>query len=124
MTERIGGNRAIICRAGGRVFAIAGTSVREVCTDHQLVRMPGVAAPVEGVFNLRGTLITVVRVTGEVAAKTGDASPSPWCVVVQGREGRVGLGVDEVADFDVPAPGIPTIDVETVIEAVFRHGAS
>ncbi len=122
--ERIGSNLAVICRSGERVFALAGPSVREVCTDFQLVRMPGVAGPTEGVVNLRGTLITVIRVEGEVGVPSRAETPSPWCVVVQGRDGRVGLGVDEVIDFDVPGPGVPTIDVDSVIEAVFGRETS
>lgn len=123
-TSRNGANRAVICRLGERVFALPGTAVREVCTDVQLVRMPGVAAPVEGVFNLRGTLVTVVRASGESVAERTERTASTWCVVVQGRDGRVGLGVDDVIDFEVPGPEVPLLDVEAAIESIFRRGTS
>jgi chemotaxis signal transduction protein len=86
--------------------------------------MPGVAAPVEGVFNLRGTLITVVRASGPADSDIRESTGSPWCVVVQWRDGRVGLGVDEVIDYQVPGPGIPTFDAENFIEAALHQRVS
>lgn len=122
MTEQPEGTRAVVCRVGRHRFALAGDAVREVCTDLQLVRMPGVAAPVEGVFNLRGTLVTVVRAAGTFADGSGDPGPSAWCVVVQYRDGRVGFGVDEVIDFAATGPEVPMVDVEAALEPVFRRG--
>ena len=114
----------MICRADKKLFALPGTVVREVCTDVQLIRMPGVAAQVEGVFNLRGTLVTVVRASDGESVSRPQGTPSTWCVVVQGRDGRVGLGVDDVVDFAVPDPEVPVFDVDAVIRSVFRRGAS
>ncbi|MBM4188701.1 MAG: chemotaxis protein CheW [Gemmatimonadetes bacterium] len=51
----------MVCRVGDRRLALGTDAVREVCTGLNVAPMPGVAAPVEGVVNLRGTLITVVR---------------------------------------------------------------
>ena len=116
MTDRPEGHRAVLCRVGSHEFVLASSAVREVCTDLALVRMPGVASPVEGVVNLRGTLVTVVRVGG-------DTVPSAWYVVVEFRDRRVALGVDEVIDFVAPPAGLESIDVEKLLEPVFGRAS-
>ena len=121
MTDQNGKDRVVTCQAGSYRFALAGSVVREVCTDLKLVRMPGVASPVEGVVNLRGNLVTVVRAEAVLSGRPCDQSPSAWCVVVRFREGRVALGVDLVLDF-APPDGLEPIDVEALLEPVFRRG--
>lgn len=118
-TDQHAPDRVVICRAGNRRFALPGAVVREVCTDLKLVRMPGVALPVEGVVNLRGTLVTVVRAEAILSPGPWQPGSSEWCVVVRFREGRVGLGVDEVVDFAVPG-GLELMDVDALLEPVFR----
>lgn len=81
--------------------------------------MPGVAPPVEGVVNLRGTLVTVVR--GDLlvpGSSAGAGAPSAWCVVLRLRGGRIGLGVDEILDLsgdDAEVVG----DLEARLESMF-----
>ncbi|MGE0441622.1 MAG: chemotaxis protein CheW [Gemmatimonadales bacterium] len=114
------GNRVVICRAGGLRFALDVTAVREVCTGISLVPVPGVASPVEGVANVRGTLVTVVRAADLLSEPPGpDSGPSPWLVVLRARGGRVGLGVDDVVDLDAVDAPVDRFDVEGALQPLF-----
>lgn len=111
--------RVVVCRIGGRQFALPVAAVREVCTGISLVRVPGVAAPVEGVANIRGTLVTVIR-AADLFDLTGDGpGNSNWLVVLGLRGGRIGLGVDEVLDLDTGTTGIDVVDIGAVLGSVF-----
>ncbi|MFN0181356.1 MAG: chemotaxis protein CheW [Gemmatimonadales bacterium] len=113
--------RAVICQAGSSLFALSSRDVREVCTDAKLVQMPGVAPPVEGVINLRGTLVTIVRASSLLGGRGEPDAPSTWFVVLRYRDGRVGLGVDDVVDFALPSPDVPWLDPTVGLEPHFRR---
>lgn len=111
--------KVVACRIGGRQFALPVSSVREVCTGFSLVRVPGVASPVEGVVNIRGTLVTVAR-GAELVDLPGDGpGVSKWLVVLGVVGGRIGLGVDEVLDLDTGTTGIDSVDIASVLGSVF-----
>ena len=110
----------IVCRAGRHRFSLRVAAVREVCTNLSPVRVPGAAAPVEGVANIRGTLVTVVRADGLLEDTAPLESPSPWLVVLAGHEGRVGLGVDEVEDpGTLVGPDVRLLDPERELAKIF-----
>ena len=114
--------KAVVCRVGTHRFALASGDGREVCTGEILVQMPGVALPVEGVINLRGTLVTIIRGSAlmpEAGQETG--GPSAWFVVLRYRDGRVGLGVDEVVDFAIPPAGVGFLHPDARLEPLFRR---
>lgn len=117
VTDRTAG-KVVVCRIGARRFALPVAAVREVCTGFSLVRVPGVAAPVEGVANVRGTLVTVIR-GAELFDLAGDGPGSNWLVVLGIRSGRIGIGVDEVLDLDTGMTGIDLVDIEAVLGSVF-----
>ncbi len=111
--------KVVVCRIGARQFALPVSSVREVCTGFSLVRVPGVASPVEGVANIRGTLVTVVRGSELFDLPGDDAGGSRWLVVLGMAGGRIGIGVDEVLDLDVGTTGIDLVDIAAVLGSVF-----
>jgi chemotaxis signal transduction protein len=81
--------------------------------------MPGVAAPVEGVANVRGALVTVVSAAALLGEPTERTGSPPWLVVLQYRGGRVGLGVDDVEDLVVRDDDAALLEIEPRLEAVF-----
>lgn len=115
--------RMVVCTAGGVRFALAVGAVREVCTGVTSVKVPGVAAPVEGVANIRGTLVTIVRAAHLLGAEAASA-PSAWFVVLSGYGGRVGLGVDDVIDLEQADPAVVPFDVDGALEPVFGRPGS
>ena len=95
-------------------------AVREVCTDVPVVRMPGVAPPVRGVANVRGTVVTVVGAAELLRMPSEAAGPVvPWLVVLRYREGRVGLSVDEVVDLVAIDATIPPIAIDAELDPLF-----
>jgi len=110
----------VVCRAGTRRFGLDLADVREVCTDVRIVRMPGVAAPVEGVANVRGSVVTVVRAADLLGEGPGAGGQSPWLVVLQFRGGRVALGVDDVEDLGAPAAGVERLEVTAGLAPLFE----
>ncbi|MFN2316120.1 MAG: chemotaxis protein CheW [Gemmatimonadales bacterium] len=107
--------RVLRCRSGGLEWALADSAVREVTGMVPLARIPGAAAAVLGLGNLRGAMVTVVD-TRRLLGQAADGPPVAVVVVEAGGR-RVGLAVDEVDDlhyvpmeaFEIAhgAPGIP-----------------
>lgn len=107
----------MVCRVGANRFLLDVAAVREVCTGIPIVRVPGVAAPVEGVANVRGTLVTVIRGGAVIGAELGGGT-SPWLVVLSARAGRVGLGVDEVLPADEASATDAVVDLTVTLDRV------
>jgi chemotaxis signal transduction protein len=84
--------------------------------------MPGVAAPVHGVANVRGTVITVIRASDLLGVPDGGAGELPWLVVLRYRNGRVGLSVDEVEELATLDPTIPPLVIEAALDPLFDGG--
>ncbi|MEZ4589337.1 MAG: chemotaxis protein CheW [Gemmatimonadales bacterium] len=118
----LAGARVVVCRVADRRFSLAVSDVREVCTGLKIVQMPGVASPVEGVANVRGSVVTVVRAADLLGVQSEASGGSPWLVVLQYRDGRVALGVDEVVDLDEPTGTIPGFEVQSELAPVFGVG--
>ena len=113
------GGRVVVCQVGEVRFALSVEAVREVCTGVTPVQVPGVAAPVEGVANVRGTLVTVVRGAELLGVPARSEGPSPWLVVLHARGGRVGLGVDDVLDLGPGDEAVTRVDLDGALESVF-----
>lgn len=122
MTSQATG-RVVVCRVGERRFALPITAVREVCTGIRLAGVPGVAAPVEGVANVRGVLVTVVRAADLLGVPAASAGPSPWLVVLRFRGGRVAVGVDEVLDLETEGSSADRFDIERALDPIFGPAA-
>lgn len=87
--------------------------------------MPGVAPPVEGVANVRGTLVTVVRGEVVLGGPLGAGwEPSPWLVVLSLRGGRVGLGVDDVVSTEDGLTAVALAALDDVLAAVIGEAKS
>ena len=82
--------------------------------------MPGVAAPVHGVANVRGTVVTVIRAADLLKIPTDSEEVPSWLVVLRYRGGRVGLSVDEVEELAALDPSIPPLEVEAELDPLFE----
>jgi purine-binding chemotaxis protein CheW len=97
-------NGLITFRLGARDYATALSDVREVVRLEGLADLPGMAAPLAGVLDLRGTALPVMdlRVGAESASeRRGDV------LVLERAEGLVGFAVDKVRAV-VDAAALPT----------------
>ena len=85
---------------GRREYATPLTSVREIVRLHGLADLPGMAAPLAGVLDLRGTALPVLDL------RPGDGAGGDVLVLEQPSGGPVGVAVDHVRavvrDHDLP----------------------
>jgi purine-binding chemotaxis protein CheW len=97
---------AVIFRIGALICAAPAGIVREILPRLPATRIPGVAQAIEGLVNVRGTLLTVLD--GHVLLNQDRRPDDEGAIVlleVGGR--RYGLGVGQVLDFlEVPAHAV------------------
>ena len=119
---------AVIFRIGARICAAPAGIVREILPRLPATRIPGVAEAIEGLVNVRGTLLTVLD--GHVLLQQPrEASDEGAIVVVEVFGRRYGLGVGQVLDFlEVPEQSVasradlPGIDPRLVRAVGIRDG--
>ncbi len=110
--------RVVVCRVGNERFALPVGAVREVVAAPPRTRIPGVPAPVRGLVNVRGALITAVSGPG-LLGLPGDA-PANWLLLLSGWGGRVGVEVDEVEDLSehVGSDDVQVLQLQPLLESL------
>lgn len=90
-------SQVLVVQAGGRLYALPSESVREITSMPLVTRLPGAAADVRGLANLRGQLFAVLdlahRITG---APSAVEEPDVVVLAVDGKS--LGVLVDEVRE--------------------------
>jgi purine-binding chemotaxis protein CheW len=97
---------AVIFRIGEVICAAPAGIVREILPRLPATRIPGVPDAVEGLVNVRGSLLTVLD--GHLLLQQERRSSDEGAIVVVEVRGRnYGLGVGQVLDFlEVPAASV------------------
>jgi purine-binding chemotaxis protein CheW len=97
---------AVIFRIGALICAAPAGIVREILPRLPATRIPGVAGAIEGLVNVRGTLLTVLD--GHVLLQQERRADDEGAIVVVDVAGRrYGLGVGQVLDFlEVPEQSV------------------
>ena len=97
---------AVIFRIGEVVCAAPAGIVREILPRLPATRIPGVPDSVEGLVNVRGTLLTVLD--GHLLLQQERRPSDEGAIVVLEVKGKAyGLGVGQVLDFlEVPAASV------------------
>jgi len=93
--------RLLLFRAGGQVFAVEASAVREILPTSTPTRIPGAPAEALGLINVRGLLVTVVDAARAIGtASSAGGAPAAQSIILVEKDGRpVGLVVDEVLDL-------------------------
>jgi chemotaxis signal transduction protein len=95
--------RTLLFRAGGRTFGCALDAVREIVPQRRSTRLPGAPPAVQGLINLRGTIVTVVDLPLWLGGEQSAVRDGSIILVDHGSR-VAGLAVDEVLDVQaVPA---------------------
>jgi chemotaxis signal transduction protein len=81
-----------VALAAGQRVAVPLEQAREIVHARQVTRLPGAVPWVAGLFNLRGTVLTVL----DLAVRLGGAPSVGPVIVVEVEERSVGLRVDGV----------------------------
>ncbi len=94
--------RLVVFRVGELICAVPAAIVREVIPQQPATRIPGASAEVDGLFNVRGTLLTVFD-GRRMLERQGSADQDGSVLVLETNGRTVGIGVDEVLDLvEVP----------------------
>jgi chemotaxis signal transduction protein len=107
-------------RSGGEHYALAVEAVREIAKIGAITPVPGAAAEILGVWNLRGDVMAVI----DLAALLGlgrEAEPGRIVVAEQG-DLRAGLVVESVVDVGPLPEALEPADSEFVSAAVLVDG--
>jgi len=92
-----GEEQIVVFRLGGEDYGIEISQVREIIRKRSITPMPRQPAYVEGVINVRGTIIPVVNLRKRFGL-TGDQSTQPHTIIVESGDGLVGILVDSVSE--------------------------
>jgi purine-binding chemotaxis protein CheW len=100
MTEKITvpEKQLVVFTLGSEVYAVEIGMVREIIQIQPVTRVPGTPHSVEGVINLRGSVIPVVDLRKRFKLSKVEMSKDTRIVVVNCREMEVGVIVDSVAE--------------------------
>jgi purine-binding chemotaxis protein CheW len=87
-------------RLGREHYGIPVGKVKEIIRPMEACPIPGMAGPVEGVINLRGEIIPVLRIHLVLGAEMTEegGSRKRRVIILESQEGRFGIVVDEVRD--------------------------
>jgi purine-binding chemotaxis protein CheW len=85
---------------GREHYGIPVGKVKEIIRPMEACPIPGMAGPVEGVINLRGEIIPVLRIHLLLGSREmeDDNSRKQRVIILESGEGRFGIVVDEVRD--------------------------
>ena len=95
-------HRTLLFRAGERTFGCPIEAVREIVPQRRATRLPGAPAAVQGLVNLRGTIVTVVDLSRALGGERPSA-PDGSIILVEHGARLAGLAVDEVLDVQTVA---------------------
>jgi len=122
--------RLLVFRVGTLACAAEAEMVREILPRFATTRIPGAPAPVAGLVNVRGGLVTVVegwRALGQPEPSAEAPERTTVLLELAGAHKVVGFTVDEVIDLlsvgrDTlePRQALPGID-PTLVRAVGRR---
>jgi chemotaxis signal transduction protein len=93
------GTQLVTFRLGAESFGLPVASVREILRPIDLFCVPGMGPDVEGVINLRGEIIPVVKLgplLGVASSGGGAPSKKRRIVILEVRSTSLGFFVDEV----------------------------
>lgn len=94
--------RTLLFRAGARTFGCSIDAVREIVPHRRATRLPGAPPSVQGLINLRGTIVTIVDLALWLGGDRA-ASPDGSIVLVDHGSRVAGVAVDEVLDVQMVA---------------------
>ena len=113
----------VVFKLGGEDYGVEISQVREIIRKREITPIPRQPQYVEGVLNVRGTIIPVVNLKKRFGL-TGDSSTQPHTIIVESGEGLVGLLVESVKEvIRVPGDHIhPPPTVTTGVDSEYLRG--
>jgi purine-binding chemotaxis protein CheW len=92
-----GEEQIVVFKLGEEEYGIEINQVREIIRKREITPVPRQPVYVEGVINVRGTIIPVVNLKKRFGLSY-DPSKQPHTIIVESGEGLVGILVDAVSE--------------------------
>jgi purine-binding chemotaxis protein CheW len=93
------GRRTLLFRVGTTVYGCDIEDIREIVPFRRATRLPGAPSYIQGLINLRGTIVTVVDLAARLEAGRPPVTDGSIMLVGIGGSARmVGIAVQEVMD--------------------------
>ena len=93
------GRRTLLFRVGSAVYGCDIEDIREIVPFRRATRLPGAPSYVQGLINLRGTIVTVIDLVGRLEpGRPPVTDGSIMLVSIAGTTRTVGIAVQEVMD--------------------------
>jgi purine-binding chemotaxis protein CheW len=92
--------RTLLFRVGEGVYGCDIASVREIIPFRHATRLPGAPRYIQGLVNLRGTIVTVIDLGARLDASREPLRDGSIILAVHGSR-LVGVAVDEVMDVQM-----------------------
>jgi purine-binding chemotaxis protein CheW len=97
--EQLAAARTLLFRVAGSVYGCDIDAVREIVPDRRATRLPGAPPYVQGLINLRGTIVTVLDLGARLDGSRAPMRDSGGSIILAEHGTRVvGVAVDEVMD--------------------------
>jgi purine-binding chemotaxis protein CheW len=109
--ESSSATRTLLFRVAERVYGCDIDSVREIVPYRRATRLPGAPAYVQGLINLRGTIVTLLDLGVRLDPMRAPVREGSIILAEHGAR-VVGIAVDEVMDVQVimEEPIAPSVD--------------
>jgi purine-binding chemotaxis protein CheW len=102
--EQLAAARTLLFRVAGSVYGCDIDAVREIIPYRRATRLPGAPAHVQGLINLRGTIVTVLDLGARLDASRPAMHDIGGSIILAEHGTRVvGVAVDEVMDVQAIA---------------------
>lgn len=102
--EQLAAARTLLFRVAGSVYGCDIDAVREIIPYRRATRLPGAPPHVQGLINLRGTIVTVLDLGARLDPSRPPMRDSGGSIILAEHGARVvGVAVDEVMDVQAIA---------------------
>lgn len=96
MTGRDANVQFIVFSVNGQAYSLSIEEVVEILRVPAITDIPGINEVIEGVINLRGSIIPVISLHKRFSLERQEKNKKNRIVIVQGNNENIGLIVDEV----------------------------
>lgn len=110
----------VVFKLAGEIYGVNISLVNTIIRMQDITQIPNTNRFIEGVINLRGSIIPVINLRSRFNLPEADATKASRIVVVEAGGQLIGMTVDAVAetmrfsahDIEPPSPVIASIDAE------------
>jgi len=110
----------VVFRLASEFYGVDISAVNTIIRMQEITEIPQTPTFVEGVINLRGSIIPVIDLRKRFGLPVGETTKSSRIVVVEGAGQLIGMVVDAVAEtlrlssdaIEPPSPVIASVDAE------------